>query len=32
MWALVESFENVGAIQRIKVNGEKSDDYITLSP
>ena len=31
MWLLVESFENSGAIQRIKVNGDNYDDYITLS-
>ena len=32
MWSLVESFENSGAIQRIKVNDGNYDDYIILSP
>ena len=32
MWSLVEIYENPGAIQRIKVNDENYDDYITLSP
>jgi len=28
MWSLVESFENAGVIQRIKVNDRNYNDYI----